>query len=107
MIRELILSPAEREQLARVLNSDPKPYRRERAAALLQVAQGEIALHVARRGLLRPRDPDTVYAWLDRFQAEGLAGLTIRPGRGRKSAFPPWGSPAGRAPGRPGPPRPA
>jgi hypothetical protein len=59
-IRELILSPAEREQLARVLNSDPKPYRRERAAALLQVAQGAIALHVARRGLLRPRDPDTV-----------------------------------------------
>jgi transposase len=44
---------------------------------------------VARTGLLRPRQPDTVYAWLDRYRAEGIAGLTIRPGRGRKPAFSP------------------
>jgi hypothetical protein len=30
---------------------------------------------VAQAGLLRPRDPDTVYAWLDHYQHEGLPGL--------------------------------
>jgi hypothetical protein len=30
---------------------------------------------VANAGLLRPRDPDTVYAWLDYYQDEGLPGL--------------------------------
>jgi hypothetical protein len=108
MIREVYLAPAEREQLEQVLRSDPKAYRRERAAAVLKVAAGQYAAQVARHGLLRPRQPDTVYAWLDRFLAEGLAGLTIRPGRGRKVTFPPYVGAAGRAPGRlrsSGPPR--
>jgi transposase len=34
---------------------------------------------VARSGLLKPRDPDTVYAWLGRYQAEGTAGLIAHP----------------------------
>jgi hypothetical protein len=93
MLREVYLTPAQRAELERVVKTDPKPYRRERAAAILKVAHGEIAVHVARHGLLRPRDPDTVYAWLDRFQLEGLAGLPIRPGRGRKAAFPPGAGP--------------
>jgi hypothetical protein len=42
---------------------DPKPYRRERATALLKIAAGQPAAVVARSGLLRPRDPDTVYSW--------------------------------------------
>ena len=86
-MRELFLSAPERADLERLARTDPKPYRRERAAALLKIAAGEVAAEVARSGLLRPRDPDTVYSWLDRYQADGLAGLTIRPGRGRKPAF--------------------
>lgn len=86
-MRELFLSAPERAELERMARTDPKPYRRERAAALLKIAAGEVAAEVARRGLLRPRDPDTVYSWLDRYQEDGLAGLTIRPGRGRKPAF--------------------
>src|SRR5712692_3368543 len=66
---------------------DPKPYRRERATALLKIAAGQPAAVVARSGLLRPRDPDTVYSWLDRYEQDGLAGLTIAPGRGRQPAF--------------------
>jgi hypothetical protein len=42
---------------------------------LLKVAEGCSPHAVARHGLLRPRDPDTIYTWLDRFQAEGLPGL--------------------------------
>jgi hypothetical protein len=33
---------------------------RERSAALLKIADGMPAALVARQGLLRPRDPDTV-----------------------------------------------
>lgn len=86
-MRTVQLDEAQRRQLERMARSDPKPYRRERAAAILKVADGEVAYRVARGGLLRPRDPDTVYAWLDRFERDGLAGLTIAPGRGRKPAF--------------------
>lgn len=85
--RRLDLSRAQRTELERVRDTAPKPYLRERAAALLKIADGLPAAHVARTGLLRPRDPDTVYAWLDRYQREGLAGLHVRPGRGRKPAF--------------------
>jgi hypothetical protein len=104
-MRLLILSAAEREQLARIVKSDPKAYRRERAAALLKIAAGQSAARVARAGLLRPRKPDTVYAWCDRFLEAGVAGLTIRPGRGRKVTVPPLaGGPprAGSGAGRPG-----
>lgn len=66
-----------------------KAYLRERAAALLKIAAGQSAHAVAQEGLLRPRQPDTVYEWLDRYEAEGVAGLTIRDGRGRKAAYEP------------------
>jgi hypothetical protein len=90
MQRTVVLSPEDRGQLEWITKSDPKPYRRERAAALLKIAAGEVAAQVARTGLLRRRKPETVYRWLDRFEQAGLAGLTLQPGRGRKPAlFPP------------------
>lgn len=89
MSRPLALSPAARANLVRRRDTAPKAYLRERAAALLKVADGQPAAQVARRGLLRPRDPDPVYAWLNRYHVDGLAGLAIRPGRGRKPAFSP------------------
>jgi hypothetical protein len=85
----LELSSAERAALVALRDTAALPYLRERAAALLKVADGQTAAQVARTGLLRPRQPDTLYAWLHRYRAEGLAGLTIRPGRGRKPAFSP------------------
>ncbi len=59
---------------------------------MLKVAAGEPVRDVAQTGLLRPRQPDTVYDWLDRYRAAGVAGVTIRPGRGRKPAFSPVGA---------------
>ncbi len=73
--RRLILTAAQRRQLASRRDHDPRPYLRERCAALLKVADGGSAYAVARHGLLKPRDPDTIYGWLDLYQAEGLDGL--------------------------------
>ena len=85
----LALTPAQRADLEDLRDTARLPYLRERAAALLKIAAGETAAQVACTGLLRPRQPDTVYAWIHRYRAEGLAGLRIRPGRGRKPAFSP------------------
>lgn len=96
MTRVLFLSDAERLTLQALRDHGPKPYLRERAAALLKVDDGWSGNRVAREGLLRPRKPDTVYAWLDRYIQQGIAGLYQQPGRGRKPAFSPL------AAGRPG-----
>ncbi len=53
----------------------PRPAVRERCAALVKIAAGKTPHWVAKHGLLKERDPDTVYAWLDRYQEEGLVGL--------------------------------
>ncbi len=66
-----------------------KPYLRERAAALIKIAEGASAHWVARHGLLKERDPDSLYSWLNRYQAQGIDGLVIRDGRGRKAAYEP------------------
>lgn len=81
--RTLVLTPAQRAELEAARDRDPRPYLRERCAALLKVADGASAHAVARRGLLRPRDPDTVYGWLDGYAAAGLPGLVQRPRRAR------------------------
>jgi predicted ArsR family transcriptional regulator len=44
-------------------------------------------------------DRNVVRTWLDRFRAEGLAGLTDRPRPGRPRAFPPGSRVARRAAG--------
>lgn len=89
MFRVVDLTDEQRNLLETTVRLHPKAYVRERAAAILKVADGWFAAHVARYGLLRERDPDSVYAWLDRYQSDGLAGLTIKPGRGRKPVFSP------------------
>ena len=73
--RTLLLSQEQRAALEQHRDHDPRPYVRERCSAMLKVAEGTSAHAVARFGLLRPRDPDTLYAWLGRYQADGLAGL--------------------------------
>jgi hypothetical protein len=66
----LSLSAHERAELETIRRRDPKPYRRERASALLQIANGASAAAVAQHGLLQPRRPDTVRAWVHRYAAE-------------------------------------
>jgi transposase len=98
MTRRLELNEVERTTLVQAVKHHPKAYARERAAALVKVAAGASAHQVAREGLLTRHAPDTVYRWLDRYEAVGIAGLLIRPGRGRKPRLsPPGECRAGRA----------
>lgn len=85
----LFLTPDDRTALEHLQHTAALPYLRERAAALLKIADGQSATQVARTGLLQRRKVSTVCTWLARYQAEGIAGLTIRPGRGRTPAFSP------------------
>jgi len=94
--RRLVLTAGQRRQLAAHRDHDPRPYVRERCAAVLKVADGGSVYAVARHGLLRPRDPDTVYGWLDLYQADGFAGLVKhRPGGDRRGGPPGREGPAG------------
>lgn len=73
--RTLSLSDEQRAELLYRRNHDAKPYVRERCVALLKIADGQCPYAVANTGLLKHRDPDTVYAWLDYYQEQGLPGL--------------------------------
>lgn len=83
----LELSEAQRTELDKARRHHPKAYVRERAAAILKVAAGESLRQVGLHELVLPHEPETVKAWIDRYVAEGLPGLLVRPGRGRKPAF--------------------
>lgn len=74
-VRTLSLSEEQRDELLRMRDRDPRPDIREKAAALLKIAEGKAPYWVARYGLLKPRDPDTVYGWLNCYQARGAEGL--------------------------------
>jgi len=83
------LTAKQRRELEDTRDHHQKPYMRERAAAILKIADGASGLQVGRSGLLKQRDPDSVYSWFHRYEDEGLGGLVIRKGRGRKPAFSP------------------
>ena len=88
-IRSLTLTGTEKKELEQVRDRHEKSYMRERAAALLKISEGQAAHNVALHGLHKKRDPDTVYDWLNRYEREGVAGLQLKKGRGRKAAFSP------------------
>lgn len=83
------LSEKQRKELEQVRDQDMRPYMREHAAAILKVADGLSGRQTALHGLLKGRWPDTVYRWVKRYQAQGLKGLEIKSGRGRKPSFSP------------------
>jgi transposase len=83
---ELPLTLEERTTLTEARDHHPLPYVRERAGALLKIAEGR---WVAHQGLLRSRSPDTVFHWVHLYQEGGIAALKVRAGRGRNPLFPP------------------
>ncbi len=94
---ELALDEVERTTLEEMRDHHPKAHMRERAAALLKIADGQSIAWVARFGLLHPRHWETVHDWAVRYQTYGLGGLYIRAGRGRHPVFSP--SQPGHRPG--------
>jgi len=73
--RTLRLKTREHRELEHYRDHDPHPYVRERCGAILKIAEGATPYAVARHGLLQPRDPDTLYGWLQSYEEEGVAGL--------------------------------
>jgi hypothetical protein len=86
---KLQLSQQERDALEHMRDKHTKSYARERAAALLKIADGASATQVAYSGLLKKRYPHAVCEWVRRYKADGLGGLLMREGRGRKPSFSP------------------
>ncbi len=82
--RTIPLTDGQRHALLHHRDHDQQPYVHERCAAILKIADGGAPHAVARHGLLKPRDPDTVYAWLSAYEANGLAGLLARQHGGRR-----------------------
>ena len=85
--RTLTVSAGQREELVAHRDHDPRPYVRERCAALVKIAAGMSPHAVAQRGLLKARDPDTVYGWLAAYEAEGLAGVIARQHGGARRGY--------------------
>ncbi len=85
----LCLMPEQEKQLEQIRDTHKSAYMRERTAAILKISQGISPRQVALTGLLKPRKPDTVYDWVNRYQSEGIAGLSVKPGQGRKPAYSP------------------
>src|SRR5437763_1740633 len=79
--RTITLTEEQRQQLLQLRDHDPRPYVRERGAALLKIAEGDTPHRVAKHGLLKSRDPDTGYSWLELYQASGAQGLIAHPPR--------------------------
>jgi hypothetical protein len=104
--RTLRIKTREQRELEYYRDHDPHPYVRERCGAILKIAAGATPHAVARQGVLKPRDPDTLYGWLAVYVEEGVAGLVahqhggdrrrlLRGGRGRERGT--AGDPASRA----------
>ena len=85
-IRIIALSPAERQQLEQGYRSGSSHAFRQRCQLVLLKSEGHTSAQV---GQLLKINPVTVNNWLTRYQLEGLAGLSTKPGRGRKPVFVP------------------
>ena len=83
---QLSLTQEQKADLIRARDHAPHPYLRERAAILLKIAAGQSIRQAAATGGLKPHHRDSVCGWVARYQAEGVTGLLIRKGRGRKPA---------------------
>jgi DNA-binding PadR family transcriptional regulator len=87
--RYLHLTDEQRTELEDVRDHHPKAYMREKAAILLKIAHDMSPHQTAQGGGLKPHQPKSIYNWLNRYEVEGVAGLEVKPGRGRKPAFSP------------------
>lgn len=87
--RSLELNSVQQETLIEMRDHHAKPYLREKAGALLKIAAGKSVRWVAHYGLLKRRNRKTVMRWLDAYESDGLGGLYMASGRGRKPAYDP------------------
>lgn len=84
---KLQVTREQERELEQTRDHGPKPYLRERAAILLSIVHGQSIRAAAASGGLKPHHHDSVGRWVAHYQAEGVAGLVVRKGRGRKPAW--------------------
>lgn len=75
------ISPSQRRALERAGRSGQPAYVRPKALALLNVADGRAVSEVA--AIFRV-SRQSIYSWWHRWRREGLAGLAVHAGRGRR-----------------------
>lgn len=81
------LTDDQKQDLLTMRDHDPLPYIRVKAHGILQVADGHLLQEKAAVSVLKPKKPETVKFWCERFLQEGREGLVVQAGRGRKPAF--------------------
>lgn len=95
---QIMLTEPERQKLENWVKNPPRPYLRERARAILKVSEGETIQATAQT--LRVRiHRNAVSEWVQRFLSQGLEGLKVKAGRGRKAIFSPAGKRSRSQPG--------
>lgn len=78
----LKLSEPEMKELRRVMRRSDKPHLRIKATALWNLGKGKSGRQVAD---FLGVSTVSLNAWAKRFRAQGIEGLRIRPGRGRRA----------------------
>ena len=86
-VTKLCLTAEQTEELTTGRDHHPKAYGREKAAGILKVSQGESVRQVALHGLDKRRSEPTVKGWIESYLSEGMTGLLVKTGRGRKPAL--------------------
>jgi transposase len=77
----MVITCDQRRDLEKAARCGKPLYVRRKALALANLAEGRSVREVSR--VLRVLRP-SVYLWQSRYLKEGLSGLTVRPGRGRR-----------------------
>ena len=85
---KIVLTEEEKQKLEGLVKHPPSPYLRERARAILKVSAGASLQATAQELRVRVHR-NAVSDWVQRFLSDGLAGLKIKAGRGRKPVFSP------------------
>ena len=80
-MRYINLKLEEKQNLENHYKTHPKHYFRQRCYALLLSNGGMSVPQIAELLEVRTR---TIYVWMNRWQKNGIAGLSIRVGSGRK-----------------------
>lgn len=83
-IRVVELSEKQRESLVEGFRTGKTHSFRKNCQLVLLKSEGRPSKEV---GELLKMNAVTVNTWLDRYEAEGIEGLRIKPGRGRKQIF--------------------
>lgn len=76
--RTIGLTAEQRRELTECRDHHRRPDMRERCAAILKIADGHSPHWVACHGLLKARDPDSIYNWLTIYETHGVVGLIGR-----------------------------